>query len=141
MRMLVLGEAPASIELYPRLRGSLAVHHAGAALRVELDAELTRGLKALGRRHGTTLFMTVLAAFAVGLIWYSKKRTVGQPMTWGEAMLGALYVFINTAMVIGLAPNTGIPLPFLSYGGSFTMINFISTGIILGVDIRRYVNR
>ncbi len=32
-------------------------------------------------------------------------------------------------------------LPFLSYGGSFTMVNFISVGLILGVDIRRYVNR
>jgi len=44
-------------------------------------------------------------------------------------------------MVVGFAPITGIPLPFLSYGGSFTMVNFISTGLILGVDIRRYVNR
>jgi cell division protein FtsW (lipid II flippase) len=32
-------------------------------------------------------------------------------------------------------------LPFLSYGGSFTMVNFISAGIMLGVDLRRYVNR
>jgi rod shape determining protein RodA len=51
------------------------------------------------------------------------------------------HVLYNSAMVVGFTPNTGIPLPFLSYGGSFTMINFISTGIILGVDIRRYVNR
>jgi rod shape determining protein RodA len=51
------------------------------------------------------------------------------------------HVLYNSAMVVGFLPNTGIPLPFLSYGGSFTMINFIATGIILGVDIRRYVNR
>jgi rod shape determining protein RodA len=51
------------------------------------------------------------------------------------------HVLYNSAMVVGFTPNTGIPLPFLSYGGSFTMINFISTWIILGVDIRRYVNR
>lgn len=51
------------------------------------------------------------------------------------------HVLYNSAMVVGFVPITGIPLPFLSYGGSFTMINFISTGIILGVDIRRYVNR
>lgn len=53
----------------------------------------------------------------------------------------ACHVFYNSAMVVGFLPIAGIPLPFLSYGGSFTMINFISTGIILGVDIRRYVNR
>jgi rod shape determining protein RodA len=53
----------------------------------------------------------------------------------------AFHVLYNTAMVIGLVPITGIPLPFLSYGGSFTLINWISVGMILGVDYRRYVNR
>lgn len=51
------------------------------------------------------------------------------------------HVLYNTAMVVGFLPITGIPLPFLSYGGSFTLANFITTGLILGVDIRRYVNR
>lgn len=50
----------------------------------------------------------------------------------------ALY---NTAMVVGLTPNTGVPLPFVSYGGSFMLLNFAATGILLGVDFRRYVNR
>ena len=53
----------------------------------------------------------------------------------------AFQVVYNTAMVVGLAPNTGIPLPFLSYGGSFMLANYIALGIILGVDLRRYVNR
>jgi rod shape determining protein RodA len=53
----------------------------------------------------------------------------------------AFQVVYNTAMVVGLAPNTGIPLPFLSYGGSFMLANYIVLGIILGVDLRRYVNR
>ena len=53
----------------------------------------------------------------------------------------AFHVLYNTAMVIGLLPITGIPLPFLSYGGSFTLLNFIAIGLILGVDFRRYVNR
>lgn len=53
----------------------------------------------------------------------------------------AFHVLYNTAMVVGLVPITGIPLPFLSYGGSFTLLNFAATGLILGVDVRRYVNR
>lgn len=53
----------------------------------------------------------------------------------------ATHVLYNTAMVVGLVPVTGIPLPFLSYGGSFMLSNFIITGIILGVDFRRFVNR
>jgi len=53
----------------------------------------------------------------------------------------AFHALYNTAMVVGLVPITGIPLPFLSYGGSFTLLNFTATGLILGVDVRRYVNR
>jgi len=53
----------------------------------------------------------------------------------------AFHVLYNTAMVVGLLPITGIPLPFLSYGGSFTLANFFATGVILGIDFRRYVNR
>jgi rod shape determining protein RodA len=53
----------------------------------------------------------------------------------------SFHVLYNTAMSIGLVPITGIPLPFLSYGGSFTLWSFFVTGIILGVDFRRWVNR
>lgn len=53
----------------------------------------------------------------------------------------AFHILYNTAMVVGLVPITGIPLPFLSYGGSFMLYCFIATGIILGVNYRRYVNR
>ena len=44
-------------------------------------------------------------------------------------------------MVIGLVPVTGIPIPFLSYGGSFTLFSFFVTGLVLNVERRRYVNR
>ncbi len=57
------------------------------------------------------------------------------------AAIPAFHILYNAAMVIGLVPITGIPLPFLSYGGSFILINFISVGLILGVDYRRHVNR
>jgi rod shape determining protein RodA len=55
--------------------------------------------------------------------------------------LVAFHVLYNTAMVVGLLPITGIPLPYLSYGGTFTLLNFAITGLILSVDVRRYVNR
>jgi rod shape determining protein RodA len=53
----------------------------------------------------------------------------------------SFHVLYNTAMAIGLVPITGIPLPFMSYGGSFTIWSFFVTGLILGVDFRRWVNR
>jgi rod shape determining protein RodA len=52
----------------------------------------------------------------------------------------SFHVLYNTAMSIGLVPITGIPLPFMSYGGSFTLWSFFVTGLILGVDFRRWVN-
>ena len=55
--------------------------------------------------------------------------------------IGAFHVLYNAAMVIGLVPITGIPLPFLSYGGSFTLVNWIAVGLMLNVDFRRHVNR
>ena len=59
----------------------------------------------------------------------------------GLVSIFAFHVLYNCAMVVGLVPITGIPLPFLSYGGSFTLLNFAAAGIILGVDYRRHVNR
>lgn len=50
------------------------------------------------------------------------------------------HVFINVAMQIGILPTTGIPLPLISYGGSSTMMFFIAVGLILNVDMRRFVN-
>ncbi len=59
----------------------------------------------------------------------------------GLTSVFAFHVLYNSAMVIGLVPITGIPLPFLSYGGSFTLVNYLAVGLLLGVDFRRYVNR
>jgi rod shape determining protein RodA len=43
-------------------------------------------------------------------------------------------------MQIGVMPTTGIPLPLVSYGGSSTMMFFIAVGLMLNVDMRRFVN-
>jgi rod shape determining protein RodA len=49
-------------------------------------------------------------------------------------------VMINASMMIGLAPTTGIPLPFVSYGGSSVATAFLAIGLILGVEYRRFAN-
>jgi rod shape determining protein RodA len=70
----------------------------------------------------------------------ARDRT-GILLVVGLLSMFTAHVLYNTAMVVGLVPITGIPLPFLSYGGSFLLANFFATGLILGVDFRRYVNR
>lgn len=58
--------------------------------------------------------------------------------------LGALlagHVFVNISMNLGLFPITGLPLPFLSYGGSFLLTMYTMVGLILNVASRRFVFR
>jgi cell division protein FtsW len=45
-----------------------------------------------------------------------------------------LQAMINIMVVIGLIPTTGIPLPFISYGGTATIINLFSVGVVLNVS-------
>jgi rod shape determining protein RodA len=46
---------------------------------------------------------------------------------------------VNMGMVMGLMPVTGVPLPFLSYGGSGMIGAFLAVGLLLSVHLRRYV--
>ena len=46
-------------------------------------------------------------------------------------------ISINMGMVVGLMPVVGIPLPFISYGGSATIVNFTLIGLVLGISMRR----
>ena len=86
--------------------------HAGASLGVTFDAELTRQLKELSRRHGTTLFMTLLAGWAAVLSRLSGQRdlVIGTPTANRnrEEIEGLLGFFINTLAVrvdLGASPT------------------------------------
>ncbi len=50
------------------------------------------------------------------------------------------HLIVNVGMVIGFMPTTGIPLPFLSYGGSSVLTAFVALGLVMSVRRRRYVN-
>ena len=50
----------------------------------------------------------------------------------------ALFVLINGAMVMGLAPVVGVPMPLLSYGGSSMMTIMLGFGLILSTRVHRY---
>ena len=45
-------------------------------------------------------------------------------------------VGVNLGMVLGIAPVTGLPLPFMTYGGSNTITNLAAIGLVLAVGIR-----
>jgi rod shape determining protein RodA len=58
----------------------------------------------------------------------------------GVVGLFFFHIVVNVAMVIGFFPVVGIPLPFLSYGGSAILTAFIGLGLVISVRRRRYVN-
>jgi rod shape determining protein RodA len=59
----------------------------------------------------------------------------------GIAFMFLFQVFVNSAMTMGAAPITGIPLPFVSVGGSSMITNFLAIGILQAIHMRRNVRR
>lgn len=89
----------------------------------------------------TVLGLYVLYIRSAARIAMRARDRAGIFLVTGLLSVTCFHVLYNSAMVVGFLPITGIPLPFLSYGGSFTMVNFLALGMILGVDLRRYVNQ
>jgi len=81
----------------------------------------------------------VLLCFAV-LTWRGIRVALRAPDTFGSFLaLGlttmvAVQAFINISVVLGLMPTKGLPLPFISNGGSSLLINLVGMGILLNVS-------
>ena len=67
------------------------------------------------------------------------KDRFGSMLATGVFFYFFWQILINMGMVIGLMPVVGIPLPFMSYGGSATLVNFVLVGIVLNVSMRRFM--
>ncbi|WP_017303616.1 rod shape-determining protein RodA [Spirulina subsalsa] len=68
------------------------------------------------------------------LIAQNSKEDFGSLLAIGVLSMIAFQVLINVGMTIGLAPVTGLPLPFLSYGRSALLANFIALGLVEAVN-------
>jgi len=66
------------------------------------------------------------------------RDKLGRLLAVGVTGLVFCHVFVNIAMTIGLLPITGLPLPLISYGGSFMVSTMIGLGIVQSVYVRRY---
>jgi len=114
-------------------------------------------LRFLPARHTDFIFSVIgeefgfLGTFIIILIYFllfarmflsvtkARDRT-GVYIVFMASVLVAFQFLINVLMIIGLFPVTGIPLPFLSYGGSSLLSNFLACGLILNVKMRRFAN-
>jgi rod shape determining protein RodA len=78
----------------------------------------------------------LLLGFAM-LLAARARSTYGRLIAAGVAALLFIHMFINMAMVMGLIPVVGVPLPFLSYGGSFLLTTLMACGLLQHVYINR----
>ena len=99
---------------------------------------------AVGEQLGFMGSATLLALFAF-LIWRAlriaalSKDMFGTLLASGIAALWTFQLFVNIGMTMGIMPITGIPLPFISYGGSSLITNYVAVGILLNVHMRRFL--
>jgi rod shape determining protein RodA len=98
---------------------------------------------AVGEQLGFLGAASLLALFGI-IIWrvlraaQTARDTFGTLLCGGVLGLIGLSVFQNAGMTMGIMPITGIPLPFMSYGGSATIAFFAAIGIVLNVGMRRF---
>lgn len=88
---------------------------------------------------GASILITVFAIFvALGFfIAVNASDLFGRLLAAGIVTFIGIQTFTNIASQVVLIPLTGVPLPFISYGGSSLIINLISVGILLNIAINR----
>jgi rod shape determining protein RodA len=70
-------------------------------------------------------------------IAFNSSDLFGTLIVTGITMMFTFQIFINIGMTIGIMPVTGLPLPFMSYGGTSMLMNMTAIGLILSVNIRK----
>jgi len=98
----------------------------------------------IGEEFGLIGGLTTMGLYAgvIGVcLWLSLKckHFYTRLLVLGLTITFALYVFINLAMVMGIAPVVGVPLPLISYGGTVMLTVMFGFGLILSADIHRDV--
>jgi rod shape determining protein RodA len=88
---------------------------------------------------GCLIIIALYAFLIIRLIMLSRRSfdRFGSYIIIGVAAMLFFHVFENIGMTIGLMPCTGIPLPFISYGGSSMLTNMLALGLVENVCMRR----
>lgn len=85
---------------------------------------------------GATCILALFAILIAKTLWVAHRAPdrFGRLLAVGVCAIFMTHIFVNIAMTIGLMPIKGIPLPFVSYGGSFLLSAFILMGMVTSVD-------
>lgn len=86
----------------------------------------------------------ILLALYVFIIWKglriaaAARDDFGALLAVGVVSMLAFHILVNVGMTVGVMPVTGIPLPFMSYGGTSLVTNMAGIGLLLNVYLRRH---
>ncbi len=100
----------------------------------------------LSEEHGF-FGASILLLLYLLVVWRALKIVTSARDLYCAVVAGAIafmflfQVFVNSAMTMGIAPITGIPLPFVSVGGSSMITNFLALGILQAIYMRRVLRR
>lgn len=83
------------------------------------------------------LLLYFIMLYRLIVIAKNSKDLLGSLIVIGIASMIAFHIIENIGMTMGLMPVTGIPLPFISYGGTFLLANLVSIGLALSIGMRR----
>ena len=78
----------------------------------------------------------ILILRGITISWRARDR-FGMFLALGIVAMILFHMFINVGMNIGIMPVTGIPLPFVSYGGTSLLVGMIAIGMLESVAVRR----
>jgi len=100
---------------------------------------------AFAEEHGFVGVVVMLSLYFVMLMRIVQNAQtapdrVGMYICMGVAGLFLFHILVNVGMVAGMMPVTGIPLPFMSAGGSSVWSSFLALGLVNNVRLRRFVN-
>lgn len=84
------------------------------------------------------LFILYFLLLWFGLkIAFNAKDTLGRLLAVGIVVMFLFHILVNVGMTMGVMPITGIPLPFISFGGSSLLTNYMAIGILLNIHLRQ----
>jgi rod shape determining protein RodA len=99
----------------------------------------------IGERYGFAGGALLLALF-VFLVWRALRIATLSRDLYGSIIAGSIAamflfeVFVNVGMTIGIMPVTGIPLPFISYGGAALITNLMMIGLLQSIHVRSHTD-
>jgi len=84
------------------------------------------------------LLLYLLVIYRVLRVASVSKDSFGALVCTGIAIMISFQVFVNIGMTLSMMPVTGLPLPFMSYGGNSMLMHMIAVGLVLNIGMRRH---